>query len=97
VAHAPVADLKRRAGADWIVVEVEGDARALAERVAGAPWLRTAEPSGSSLRLTVLDLAAAQRAIPEAVAGLGMGLRRFEQAEASLEEVFVELVGESRP
>jgi ABC-2 type transport system ATP-binding protein len=97
VAHAPVVDLKRRAGADWIVVEVEGDARALAERVAGAPWLRTAEPSGSSLRLTVLDLAAAQRAIPEAVAGLGMGLRRFEQAEASLEEVFVELVGESKP
>ena len=27
VAHAPVADLKRRAGADWIVVEVEGDAQ----------------------------------------------------------------------
>jgi ABC-2 type transport system ATP-binding protein len=85
--------LKRRAGADWIVVEVDGDARALADRMAGAPWLRTADPSGSSLRLAVLDLAQAQRAIPEAVAGLGLGLRRFELAEASLEEVFVELVG----
>jgi hypothetical protein len=44
----------------------------------------------------VLDLAAAPRAIPEAVAGLGLGLRRFELAEASLEEVFVELVGGPR-
>lgn len=96
VANAPVADLKRRAGAEWIVIEVEGDARALSDRVAGAPWLRTAEHSGSSLRLAVLDLAAAQRAIPEAVAGLGLGLRRFELAEASLEEVFVELVGGPR-
>jgi len=97
VADAPVADLKRRAGAEWIVVEVDGDARALADRMAGAAWLRTAESSGSSLRLAVLDLAQAQRAIPEAVAGLGLGLRRFELAEASLEEVFVELVGGPRP
>ncbi len=97
VANASVADLKRRAGAEWIVIEVEGDARALSDRVAGAPWLRTAEPSGSTLRLAVLDLAAAQRAIPEAVAGLGLGLRRFELAEASLEEVFVELAGGPRP
>ena len=93
VADAPVADLKRRAGAEWIVVEVDGDARALADRMAGAPWLRTADASGSSLRIAVLDLAQAQRAIPEAVASLGLGLRRFEHAEASLEEVFVELVG----
>ncbi len=97
VAHAPVAELKRRTGTEWIVVDVEGDARALAERIAGAPWLRTAELAGSSLRVAVVDLAAAQRAIPQAVAALGLGLRRFEAAEVSLEEVFVELVEGPKP
>jgi ABC-type uncharacterized transport system ATPase subunit len=39
----------------------------------------------------------AQREIPAAVAALGLGLRRFEVSEASLEDVFVELVGGAQP
>lgn len=97
MAHAPVADLKRRAGAEWIDLEVTGSAAALAQRVTGAPWLRSAEATGSALRVSVRDLATAQRELPAAVTALGLGLRRFEVSEASLEDVFVELVGGPRP
>jgi ABC-type uncharacterized transport system ATPase subunit len=46
--------------------------------------------------MTVSDLAAAQREIPAAIGTTGVLLRRFEIEEASLEDVFVELVGGSR-
>jgi ABC-2 type transport system ATP-binding protein len=99
VARAAVAELKRRAGAERIVIEVDGDGggRALLDRIGGPSWLRSAETAGSTLRLAVSDLSAAQRAIPEAVVGCGLGLRRLETVEASLEDVFVELVGRPAP
>jgi ABC-2 type transport system ATP-binding protein len=97
MAHASVADLKRRAGAEWIEIEVEGDAKALSSRLTGAAWLRSAEVTGSAIRASVRDLSVAQREIPAAVAALGLGLRRFEVSEASLEDVFVELVGGAQP
>lgn len=94
VASAPVAELTRRAAAERITLEVDGPAGPLAQRLSGAPWLRGAEADGPRLRLTVSDLAGAQRALPEAIAALGLGLRRLETGEVSLEDVFVELVGE---
>jgi ABC-type uncharacterized transport system ATPase subunit len=48
------------------------------------------------LRVTAIDLAAAQREIPAAITAAGAALRRFEIEEASLEDVFVELVGGPR-
>jgi ABC-2 type transport system ATP-binding protein len=95
VVSAPVAELKRRAAAERLTVDVDGDAAALAERLAGAPWLSGVQRDGSKLQLTVSDVARAQRAVPEAVAALGLGLRRLETGEVSLEEVFVRLVGEA--
>ncbi len=95
VASAPVAELKRRAAAERLMVDVDGDAAALAERLAGAAWLSGVQRDGSKLQLTVSDVARAQRAVPEAVAALGLGLRRLETGEVSLEEVFVRLVGEA--
>jgi ABC-2 type transport system ATP-binding protein len=93
VASAPVVELKQRAGAERIEVDVLGDANVVKDRLGTAPWLRSAQVSGSTIRFAVAELAAAQRAIPEAVAACGFGLRRLETAEASLEDVFVELVG----
>ena len=52
------------------------------------------ERSADTLRLTVVDMVAAERAVPSAVAAQGLALRRLEADEVSLEEVFVELVGE---
>ena len=91
-AHAPVAELKRRGAADHIEVEVDRDAERLADRLRGTAWIRSADVSGNAIRLSVLDLDAAAREVPAAVGALGLGLRKFEIAEGSLEELFVELV-----
>jgi ABC-2 type transport system ATP-binding protein len=91
-ASAAVAELKRRSAADRLSVEIEGDAAAFTRAIAGAPWLGAVEHDGSVIRLRVVDLPAALRAVPEAIAAAKLGLRRFEVAEVSLEEAFVEIV-----
>ena len=92
MAHAPVSELKRRAGADRVEVEVDGDAEALGAKIVGAPWVRSVEASGAVVRASVLDLGVAGREIPAAVTALGLGLKRYEVSEGSLEELFVQLV-----
>jgi ABC-2 type transport system ATP-binding protein len=93
VASAGIAELTSRATAKQVVVEVEGDGgAALVGALAGRAWLKTLDTRERSLRLTVSDLEAAQREIPAAIAATGCALRRFEIEEASLEDVFVELV-----
>ena len=47
-----------------------------------------------SLSLAVSDVETAQREVPAMVSSRGLALRRFEGGEVSLEEVFVDLVGE---
>jgi ABC-2 type transport system ATP-binding protein len=97
VEQAPIDDLKRRHGrGQRLLVEVD-DPAGLARALVGAPWLRLVERSGATLRLTVTDLPEAERALPAVVAGAGLALRRLETDEVSLEEVFVELVGEGGP
>ncbi len=95
VASAGIAELTARAGrANRLVVEVEGDdAAAVAGLLAGRAWLGRSETVERTLRMTVSDLPTAQREIPAAIAAAGVALRRFEIEEASLEDVFVELVG----
>jgi len=95
VASAGVSDLTTRAAANRLIVEVEGDgaSTAVAGVLAGRVWLESIESAERSLRLTVSDLKTAQREIPAAIASVGVALRRFEIEEASLEDVFVRLVG----
>jgi len=95
VASAAIGELTARASANRLVVEVEGDAGAVAVTAAltRCAWLKSIETDERTLRLTVSDLPTAQREIPAAIAAAGAALRRFEIAETSLEDVFVELVG----
>jgi ABC-type uncharacterized transport system ATPase subunit len=73
---------------------VEGDSvTAVAALLEGRVWLNSLDRTERTLRLTVSDLAVAQREIPAAIAAAGALLRRFEIEEASLEDVFVKLVG----
>ena len=96
VAHDAIDGLKRRHGrGQRLLLELDDPAR-LAEAVAALPWVRLVERSGAGLRLTVSDLATAERALPAVIAAAGLALRRLEVDEVSLEEVFVELVGERR-
>ena len=95
VESADIAELTARAAANRLVVELEDDAAAasVASQVAGRTWLKSVDVAERTLRLTVSDLPAAQREIPAAIGSAGVALRRFEIEEASLEDVFVELVG----
>ncbi len=96
VEQATIDDLKRRHGrGQRLLVEVD-DPAALAWALRDVPWVSLVERSGGTLRLTVTDLAAAERALPAVVAGASLALRRLEADEVSLEEVFVELVGEQQ-
>jgi len=94
VAQSGIEELQALGTARSVRVEVENDAERLAASLQGQPWLRSLEQSGNTLHLRVSDLAAAQRHIPHAVATSGLALRRFETGERSLEDVFLELVGE---
>jgi ABC-2 type transport system ATP-binding protein len=95
VASAGIAELTARASANRLVVEVEGDdgVAAIAKALAGRAWLKSLETTEHTLRMTVSDLATAQREIPAAIADAGALLRRFEIEEGSLEDAFVEVVG----
>jgi ABC-2 type transport system ATP-binding protein len=94
VASAGIDELTARAAANRLLVEVEGDgAAAVAGLLAGRAWLKSLDTAERTLRMTVSDLPTAQREIPEAIASAGVALRRFEIEEASLEDVFVKLVG----
>jgi len=92
VANAPIAELTRRAAVDRLVIEVEGDPAALIRELERRPWLRSIERDEGRLTLAVSDLKAAQRELPAAIAAAELGLKRFEGAEVSLEDMFVELV-----
>jgi ABC-2 type transport system ATP-binding protein len=95
VESAGIAELTARATANRLVVEVEGDrdTAPLAEALAGRSWVTSLDATERALRITVLDLPRAQREIPAAIVEAGLLLRRFEIEEASLEDVFVQLVG----
>ena len=92
VANAPIAELKRRAAVDRLVIEVDGDPAGLIAEIEKRSWVRSMERAGEQITLVVTDLESAQRELPAAIAAAGLGLKRLEGAEKSLEDMFVELV-----
>jgi ABC-2 type transport system ATP-binding protein len=97
VEQAAIDDLKaRHGGAHRVVIEVD-DPRRLEEALRGVAWATRVTPQERELEVEVTDLEAAFREVPVIVAGQNLALRRFEAAEVSLEEVFVDLVEEASP
>jgi ABC-2 type transport system ATP-binding protein len=94
VTQAPIDELKSRYGTSKLVVEVTEAADEFAERFACETWVSEIErlPDGAMV-LTLADTESAWRAVPAMVAERGVGLKRLEPGEVSLEEVFVDLVG----
>ncbi len=91
--------VSRHAGAQRVVVQLDGDAGDLAERLAGETWvetitraLPTASNGGDLVEIATDDIPRARRRLPVLVAELGAGLVRFEVRQPSLEDVFVSLV-----
>lgn len=94
VRSGPIEELRARHGATRLVVEVEGPAAALAERVGREPWATdVVSAEDGALSIATSDIAHARQVLPVLIAELGLGLVRFETAEVSLEDVFVDLVG----
>jgi ABC-2 type transport system ATP-binding protein len=102
--QAPIAELKSRYSSSKVVLEVTDRAGELAAALDARPWAASVESpragtglagESEAITVTVTDVAAARRDIPRIVADLGVGLVRFEAAELTLEEVFVDLVGEA--
>ncbi len=96
VAEAPIDELKSRYAAHRIVLEVTSDAPLLAEALRALPWAQAVDlDDEGTITMSVEDVEAAQVAVPRIVADRAVGMRRFEGGEVSLEEVFVDLVGEA--
>lgn len=94
VAQATIAELKSRYGVQKIAVDVVPSAEPLVVALGQVPWASAIErPSDERVVFAVTDVVRAQREIPAAAAAQGLGIRRLESVEVSLEDVFVDLVG----
>ena len=92
VEQAAIDELKaRHGGAQRVVIEVDDPAR-LEAALQGAAWSTAVTRDGHDLVVEVTDLNVAFLEVPALVAGLHLRLRRFEAAEASLEDAFIDLV-----
>jgi ABC-2 type transport system ATP-binding protein len=97
VAHGSIGELKARYGKEKVVVEVTDGANELATEIGLRTWASAvARTSTGGIEITVTDLIAAQREIPEMVAARQIGLSKMESGELGLEEVFVDIVNGGR-
>jgi len=93
VTQGSVEELKARyGGSSRYVLEVTGDAAPLRAVLGTEPWVGRMVETATGVELTVTDVDLARRRVPSIVAGLEIGLVRFEPLEVSLEDVFVSLV-----
>jgi ABC-2 type transport system ATP-binding protein len=92
--ESTISDLRRTATSQRITIELGSpdQAATLASRLARISWAIQVEVHVRSVELVAVDLPEAQREIPRIIAEGGLHLIRFETAEQSLEDIFVDLV-----
>ena len=98
ITSGSIDELLARRGGSVFEVEVEEDPGLLASRLAGIPWVNSMDTIKRGdrrvFRVDVNDVDAAKKELQRLVYESGLTLLRFELASASLEDVFMELVGE---
>jgi len=101
VAEAPIDELLASHARPILELDPEPGQEAavdgLAAALRAAPWTRDVVPAHGLLKVFVTD---AEQATAEAlplVVGAGVRLARFERVRPTLEDVFLELVGNGRP
>ena len=93
VALGSPSELKRSAIRGEILLVEGDDPGAMVEALEGAPAARDVAPFGSSLHIMVDDAARDTPAIEAALRARGLRWSRIEPIKATLEDVFVQLVG----
>lgn len=89
-------ELKARYGGQTkLLIKVSGDDAGFEQALLTEPWLSGLEQTEDGLLAATSDLDAAARRVPALCVAHDLGLRRIEPLEASLEDVFLDLVGQS--
>jgi ABC-2 type transport system ATP-binding protein len=98
VVQAPQQELLERYAAPAFVVETDEECipqlQTWVEALRSLPWVISVAQQKQSARVLVRDLAAAKRKLAASAIQAGVILVRYEVGVPSLEEVFMELVGE---
>jgi ABC-2 type transport system ATP-binding protein len=94
VADGTIADVKKRHGGDYIAIAFESWSAAAVEEVGRSSVVSGVRENGTSLEVNLKPGADAQELLRQLVER-NVRLKRFEQAEPSLEQIFLEKVGAS--
>jgi ABC-2 type transport system ATP-binding protein len=91
-----VDELRHKYARSVFEIEFEEDDKSFVETVQSRPWFVKSEKAltnGSpTLRITARDVGAARKDLPHLIAASGLTLLRYELAQPSLEDIFVEVV-----
>lgn len=95
--QAPISELKARYSRRKIVIDVTENAEDLTVLIAGHDWASAvARGADGSIEVTVTDMGRARLELPALIAAQHAGLVRFEAGDVDLEDVFVEIVAETK-
>lgn len=97
VTSGSIEDLRKRQGRSLFLIHVEGDPSALSSQMLQAPWALSVDSATTeqfhALRVEAGDFEAAKKELPRLVYESGLTMLKYELMSASLEDVFMELVG----
>ena len=97
VTTGSIDELRSRQQGSVFELEFEADPSPMAERLAGLPWVNSMDGQKRGdrevFRVDVSDVDVAKRELPRLVYESGLTLLRLELVSASLEDIFMEIVG----
>ena len=97
VSMGAIDELRAQRGRSLFEIEFEGDGAAMNTSLEQVPWIRSSrielQDERTLLQVDVSDLETAKKELPRLLVGSGLTLLRYELTSASLEDVFMELVG----
>lgn len=92
IAEASIEELHKSYAQSALRLEVVGDSSPFIRDLEGKAWTQVVNKENGSILITAFDLNAAQQEIPRLLGQHNLGLRRLEQVELNLEDIFVRLV-----
>ena len=97
VTSGSIDDLRRQQGGALFLVQVEEDPSSLVGQLSNARWVTSVESASTdqyhAIRVEASELNTAKTELPRLVYESGLTMLKYELMSASLEDVFMELVG----